>query len=141
MPPATDGVAPDVVAPDCPVPDPPVGVPNKDEALAKAKQMFADWGYDVSSYQFDERLRRSMGRQCRRFARARGPEDAPHAVRRIRRERYGHLRIRLPRRPAARGADYPTIGAAAGLERLKTQNQFVGGMDGTGVLKATDVAA
>ena len=52
--PASDGVAPDVVAPDCPVPNPPVGVPTKDEALAKAKQLFADWGYDVSSFQFDD---------------------------------------------------------------------------------------
>ena len=47
-------VAPDVVPPDCPVPEPPVGVPTKDEALAKAKQLFAEWGYDVDSYQFDD---------------------------------------------------------------------------------------
>ena len=47
-------VAPDVVPNDCTMPRPPVGVPTKDEALAKAKQLFAEWGYDVDSYQFDD---------------------------------------------------------------------------------------
>ena len=58
--PATDatpsGTVPvaDIPVPDCPTPQPPAGVPTKEEALAKAKDLFASWGYDVSSYQFDE---------------------------------------------------------------------------------------
>jgi hypothetical protein len=41
-----------------------------------------------------------------------------------------------------RGADYPTIGAAAGLERLKTQqNQYVGMLGSPEARSAVDVAA
>jgi hypothetical protein len=116
-------------------------VPTKDEALAKAKQLFADWGYDVSAYEF----------------------DAPHA------DEWGasvnaSLLLDSMKTPIVvsvgfgengavtwasgslaepqRGADYPTIGAAAGLERLKTQqNQYGIGGGGGGIMKATDEIA
>ncbi len=38
---------------DTPAPTPPVGVPTAEKALAAAKQLFADMGYDNASYQFD----------------------------------------------------------------------------------------
>lgn len=37
----------------CEEPTPPVGVPTKDAALASAKTLFADMGYDVSQLEFD----------------------------------------------------------------------------------------
>jgi hypothetical protein len=40
-----------------------------------------------------------------------------------------------------RGADYPTIGAAAGLERLKTQQNQYTGLIEPAVMKATDQVA
>ena len=134
--PATDGVAPDVVAPDCPVPNPPVGVPTKDEALAKAKQLFADWGYDVSSFQFDDAYADEWGASVNASLVLDGlkaPVMLSVGFGENGTVTYASGYLATP----ARGADYPTIGAAAGLERLKTQNQFVGGwIDGTGVLKA-----
>ena len=138
--PATGGVAPDVVAPDCPVPNPPVGVPTKDEALAKAKQLFADWGYDVSSYQFDTAYADEWGASVNASLVLDGlkaPVMLSVGFGENGTVTYASGYLATPQR----GADYPTIGAAAGLERLKTQNQFVGGRDGTGVLKATDNVA
>lgn len=138
--PATDGVVPDVVAPDCPVPNPPVGVPTKDEAMAKAKQLFADWGYDVSSFQFDTAYADEWGASVNASLVLEGlkaPVMLSVGFGENGTVTYASGYLATPER----GADYPTIGAAAGLERLKTQNQFVGGRDGTGVLKATDNVA
>lgn len=42
-----------VIDPVCEEPAPPVGVPSEDEALAKARQLFADLGYDVVAYDFE----------------------------------------------------------------------------------------
>lgn len=39
--------------PSCEAPAPPTGVPTKDEALAKAKALFTDMGYDLSQFDFD----------------------------------------------------------------------------------------
>jgi hypothetical protein len=138
--PASDGVAPDVVAPDCPAPNPPVGVPTKDEALAKAKQMFADWGYDVSTYQFDDAYADQWGASVSASLLLEGLKSpitlsvgfGENSV-----VTYASGSLATPER----GADYPTIGAAAGLERLKAQNQFAGTLEGTGVMKATDNVA
>lgn len=52
----TDGF---VVAPpdgsyvECPQPEPPANVPDEATALAKAKQLFADMGYDNSTYEYE----------------------------------------------------------------------------------------
>jgi hypothetical protein len=139
--PATDGVAPDVVAPDCQVPNPPVGVPTKDEALAKAKQMFADWGYDIGALQFDEPYADEWGASVNGSLVVEGlktPIMLSVGFGENGKVTYASGYLATPER----GADYPTIGAAAGLERLKTENQFVGGLDGTGgVMKGTDNVA
>ncbi|HSB87956.1 MAG TPA: hypothetical protein VLD86_16705, partial [Ilumatobacteraceae bacterium] len=60
---AADGIAtPDTAmpipvepatGPECVEPQPPANVPTADEALAKAKELFTSWGYDLSSYEFD----------------------------------------------------------------------------------------
>ena len=139
--PAPDVVAPDVVAPDCQAPNPPVGVPTKDEALATAKQMFADWGYDVGSYQFDDAYADEWGASVNASLLIEGLK-APIMLSVGFGENgivtYASGSLATPQR----GADYPTIGAAAGLERLNAQNQFVGGLDrGTGLMKATDNVA
>ena len=139
--PVSDGVAPDVVAPDCAAPNPPVGVPTKDEAMAKAKQMFADWGYDVGAYQFDDAYADEWGASVNASLLLDGLK-APIMLSVGFGENgtvtYASGYLATPER----GADYPTVGAAAGLERLKAQNQFVGGLDhGTGVMKATDNVA
>jgi hypothetical protein len=138
--PASDGVAPDVVAPDCPVPNPPVGVPTKDEALVKAKHLFADWGYDVGAYQFDDAYADEWGASINASLLLDGlkaPVMLSVGFGENGTVTYASGYLATPQR----GADYPTIGAAAGLERLKAQNQFGGGVDGTGVLKATDNVA
>jgi hypothetical protein len=119
-------VPPDVVTPDCPAPQPPVGVPTKDEALATAKQLFADWGYDVNSYQFDDPYADEWGASVNASLLLDGMK-APIMLSVGFGENgavtYASGSLATPQR----GADYPTIGAAAGLERLKKQqNQFVG---------------
>lgn len=139
--PAVDAVAPDVVAPDCPAPQPPTGVPTKDEALAKAKQLFADWGYDVNSYQFDEPYADEWGASVNASLVLEGMK-APVMLSVGFGENgtvtYASGYLATPER----GADYPTIGAAAGLERLKTQqNQYIGlAADGVATKAATDIA-
>lgn len=134
-PPANDGVAPD-----CPVPNPPVGVPTKDEALAKAKQMFADWGYDVGSFQFEDAYADEWGASVNASLVLDGlkaPVMLSVGFGENGAVTYASGYLATP----ARGGDYPTIGASAGLERLKAQNQFGGALDDTGVLKATDNVA
>lgn len=42
-----------VIDPVCEEPAPPMGVPDQDEALADARQLFADLGYDVAAYDFE----------------------------------------------------------------------------------------
>jgi hypothetical protein len=52
----SDTIAPDATMPVAPcsdVPTPPQGVPSKDEALASAKSLFTDMGYDMSQFEFD----------------------------------------------------------------------------------------
>ena len=50
----TDTPASTMPVPPCgDVPSPPAGVPSKDDALASAKALFADMGYDVSQFEFD----------------------------------------------------------------------------------------
>ena len=138
--PAPDVVAPDVVAPDCPAPNPPVGVPTKDEAMAKAKQMFTAWGYDVNSFQFDAPYGDEWGASVNASLLLDGlkaPVMLSVGFGENGTVTYASGYLATPER----GADYPTIGAAGGLERLKTQNQFVGGLDGTRVMTATDNVA
>jgi hypothetical protein len=125
---------PDVVTPDCPAPPPPVGVPTKDAALAKAKQLFAVWGYDVNSYQFDDPNADEFGASVNASLLLDGMK-APITLSVGFGENgavtYASGSLATPQR----GADYPTIGAAAGLERLKKQqNQFVG-LDNVGLTK------
>ena len=137
---AVTAPATDVAPPDCPAPTPPAGVPTKDEALAKAKQLFADWGYDTNSFQFDDPYADEWGASVNASMLLEGlkaplmlsvgfGENATIT--------YASGFLATPER----GADYPTIGAAAGLERLKAQNQMIGLDDVAGVAKgAPDVA-
>jgi hypothetical protein len=133
----TDAVAPDAIpAPDCGTPNPPANVPSKDEALAKAKQLFADWGYDINSYQFDDPYADEWGASVNASLLLDG-HKAPILLSVGFGENgaltYASGSLATPQR----GADYPTIGAAAGLDRLKTQqNQY--GVETTGVMKTTD---
>ena len=139
--PSIDDVAPNAVAPECPVPQPPAGVPNKDEALAKAKQLFADWGYDVNTYQFDAPYADEWGANVNASLVLEGMK-APVLLSVGFGENgaitYASGFLATPER----GADYPTIGVAAGLERLQTeQNQYVGlAADGVATKAVTDVA-
>jgi hypothetical protein len=121
----TDVTAPGVVTPDCQPPDPPAGVPTKDEALAKAKELFAEWGYDVNSFQFDEAYADQWGASVNASLVLNGMK-APVMLSVGFGENgsitYASGYLADPQR----GDDYPTIGAAAGLERLKSQqNQYV----------------
>jgi hypothetical protein len=137
-------VAPDVAVPDCsaptPAPQPPAGVPTKDEALAKARQLFADWGYDVDSYEFDVPYADEWGASVNASLLLEGMK-APIMLSVGFGENgvvtYASGSLATPER----GDDYPTIGAAAGLERLKTQqNQYIG-LDSISARSATGVAA
>lgn len=128
------------VAPDCPTPEPPVGVPTKDEALAKATQLFADWGYDANSYQFDDPYADEWGASVSASLLLDGMK-APITLSVGFGENgtvtYASGSLTEPQR----GADYPTIGAAAGLERLKTQqNQYLA-LGAPEARSAVDVAA
>ena len=138
--PTTIVVAPDVVAPDCSAPTPPAGVPTKDEALAKAKQLFAEWGYDVNSLQFDDPYADEWGASVNASLLLEGlktPLMLSVGFGENGTITYASGFLSTPER----GADYPTIGAAAGLERLKAENQLIGLDRGTGVVKAAgDVA-
>jgi hypothetical protein len=130
---------PAAVAPDCPIPEPPVGIPTKDEALAKAKQLFADWGYDVNSYQFDDPYADEWSANVSASLLLDGMK-APIGLSVGFGENgtvtYASGALAEPQR----GADYPTIGAAAGLERLQTQqNQYVG-LGSPAARSAIDVA-
>jgi hypothetical protein len=122
--------------PDCAAPQPPAGVPTKDEALAKAKQLFAAWGYDVNSYQFDDPYADEWNAGVNASLMVGGMKapitlsvsfGANGAV------TYASGSLAVPQQ----GADYPTVGAAKGLERLKTQQfQYLGVGGGGGVMKA-----
>lgn len=135
--PAADTPAP---APECTTPQPPPGVPTKDEALAKAKDLFSSLGYDLDSYSFEDvfadefsasvnasLLLDGMKAQIMLSVGFGGNGAITYAS--------GSLATPQP------GGDYPTIGAGAGLERLKTQqNQYVGLAGGVATKTATDVA-
>ena len=43
----------DVTVPDCPAPLPPAGVPSKDDAIARAEDLFGSLGYDMSQYELE----------------------------------------------------------------------------------------
>jgi hypothetical protein len=130
----------DVAFPDCAAPQPPVGVPTKDEALAKAKQLFADWGYDVNSYEFDEPYADEWGASVNASLVLEGMK-APIMLSVGFGENgvvtYASGFLATPER----GDDYPVVGAAAGLERLKKQQSQYAALDAMGAKSATaDVA-
>jgi hypothetical protein len=130
----------DIPVPECPAAPPLAGVPTKDEALAKAKDLFASWGYDVSSYQFDEAYADEWNASVNASLMLDGmktPITLSVGFGENGSVTYASGYLATPQR----GADYPTIGAAAGLERLKTQqNQYYGALD-TGIMKTTDQVA
>ena len=139
--PADDAVPPDVIAEECAMPLPPVGVPTKDEALAKAKQLFSEWGYDVDSHQFDDTYADEWGAYVNASLLLDGMK-APIMLSAGFGENgsltYASGYLGVPER----GADYPTIGATAGLERLKTQqNSYIGFADMPGVVESTEAVA
>ncbi len=128
----------EVLPPDaCATPEPPVGVPTKDEALAKAQQLFADWGYDVNSYQFDEAYADEWSATINASLVLEGMK-APVMLSVGFGENgvvtYASGYLSEPER----GADYPTIGTAAGLERLKEQQNQYFGFGDPAVLSASD---
>src|SRR4051794_17282899 len=130
--PAVDTVAPDVsttepvALPECPTPAPPAGVPTKDEALAKAKQLFADWGYDINAYQFDDVYADDYSANVSAYLTLdgmRAPVILSVGFGENSSVTFASGYLGVPQR----GSDYPTVGAAAGLERLnKQQDQFIG---------------
>jgi hypothetical protein len=138
----TSEAPPVAPVPDCAAPQPPAGVPTKDEALAKAKQLFATWGYDINSYQFDEPYADEWSASVNASLIVGGMKapitlsvgfGANGAV------TYASGSLAVPQQ----GADYPTVGAAKGLERLQTQQfRYMGVGGGGGVMKAaTDQVA
>jgi len=143
-----DTVAPDtattepVVSPDCPAPPPaPAGVPTKDEAVAKAKQLFADWGYDVNSYQFDDVYADQYGATVTAYLTLdgmRAPLQLSVGFGENAAVTFASGFFGVPQR----GADYPTVGPAAGLDRLnKQQDNLIGGPgEGRGVRGINQVA-
>jgi hypothetical protein len=135
--PTTVVVAPDTPVTDCPTPQPPPGVPTKDEALAKAKQLFADWGYDINSYEFDEPYADEWSASVNASLLVDGmkaPVTLSVGFGENSSVTYASGYLGVPER----GADYPTIGAAAGLERLKEQQSQYLGLGAPGVRSATD---
>ncbi|MEP7202501.1 MAG: hypothetical protein ABI894_07830 [Ilumatobacteraceae bacterium] len=137
--PADGTVDPGLIPNECSMPEPPVGVPTQDEAVAKAKQMFADWGYDVDSYQFDDAYADEWGAYVNASLVLDGMK-APVMLSAGFGENgsltYASGYLASPER----GADYPTVGATAGLDRLKAQqNQYVG-LDQTAVMESSDPA-
>ncbi len=138
--PVDGAVPPDVVPNDCAMPEPPAGVPTKDEALAKAKQLFAEWGYDVDSYQFDDAYADEWGASVNAYLLLDGMK-APVTLSAGFGENgsltYASGYLAVPER----GADYPTIGATAGLERLKTQQSQYRTLEETAVMKSSDPAS
>ena len=88
--------------------------------------MFASWGYDINSYQFDDPYADEWSASVNASLMLDGMK-APITLSVGFGENgtvtYASGSLAEPQR----GADYPTIGAAAGLERLKTQqNQYIG---------------
>jgi hypothetical protein len=117
---------PEPNVPECTTPEPPVGVPTKGEALAKATQLFGDWGYDVNSYVFDEPYADEWGASVSASLVLEGMK-APVMLSVGFGENGSVTYASGSLAEPVRGDDYPTIGAAAGLERLKTQqNQYIG---------------
>lgn len=123
-----------VPVPDCAAPQPPAGVPTKEEALAKAKELFASWGYDLTSYTFDDPYADEWSASVTAWLTLDGMK-APITLSVGFGENgtvtwaSGSLATPQP------GGDYPTVGAAAGLERLKAQqNQYLA-MTDTGVAR------
>jgi len=116
-------------------------VPTKDEALAKAKDLFTTLGYDLSAYSFEDvfadefnaSVNASLmldGMKAQIMLSVGFGENGTIT--------YASGSLATPQR----GADYPTIGAAAGLERLKTQqNQYIGlAADGVATKGVNDTA-
>ena len=138
---ATPGTVPvDMPVPDCQAPQPPAGVPTKEEALAKAKDLFTSWGYDISAYQFDDPYADEWNASVNASLILDGmktPITLSVGFGENGSVTYASGFFATPQR----GADYPTIGAQAGLERLQTrQDVYMGALD-TGVMRAsTDVA-
>lgn len=139
---APPAIEPATTFPECTTPPLPQGVPTKDEALAKAKDLFTSLGYDLTSYAFDDVFADQYGASVNASLVLDGMKaqimlsvgfgengSITYAS--------GSLAVPQP------GGDYPTIGAAAGLERLKTQqNQFIGlAADGVATKTAVDAGA
>jgi hypothetical protein len=129
----------DVVAPDCPQPQPPAGVPSKGEALASAKQLFADLGYDLTSYEFDDPYADQWSASVN-ASRTLDGMKAPIVLSVQYGENGSITWASGSLAEPQRGADYPTVGAAAGLERLKTQ-RYAYGTTGGPMTKAIGAVA
>ncbi len=126
--------------PIAPTPQPPAGVPTKEEALAKARDLFASWGYDVNSYQFDEPYADEWSASVNASLLLDGMK-APIMLSVGFGENGVVTYASGSLATAERGGDYPTVGAAAGLERLQAQqNQYLG-LGDPAIMRATDQEA
>lgn len=127
------------VDPECAEPQPPANVPTADEALAKAKELFTSWGYDLTSYEFDAPYADEWSASVTASLIIDGMR-APITLSIGFGENgsiswaSGSLATPQP------GADYPTIGAVAGFDRLKEQQNQYMALD-TGIAKGAPDAA
>lgn len=128
------------IEPECVEPQPPANVPSADEALAKAKELFVAWGYDLDSYEFDEPYADDWGASVNAWLiidGMRAPITLSIGFGENASISWASGSLATP----VQGADYPTVGAAAGLERLEEQQNQYMALD-TGVMKgAPDDAA
>ena len=114
----------DAPVPECAEPQPPAGVPTAAEAEAKATEMFTALGYDMGQYELETYADEwSASVTAWRLLEGRrsplsmnvgfGGDSAVQWIGGVLAE-------------PERGGDYPRIGAAAGLERLKEQSSGFG---------------
>ena len=109
----------DPSAPDC-TPQPPQNVPTADEALAKAKDLFTSWGYDLSSYEFDTPYADEWSASVNAWLLVDGmrtPLQLSVGFGENGTVTWASGSLATPQR----GPDFPIVGAAAGLQRLKDQ--------------------
>jgi hypothetical protein len=105
--------------------------------LTKAKELMASWGYDVASYQFDNTHADEWNATVSASLVLEGMK-APVTVSVGFGENGSITWASGSLAEPQRGADYPTVGAAKGLERLKDQPAMYGGPR---MMAAGDVAA
>ena len=144
--PATDpGTAPateSAVAPPttlaCPEPEPPIGVPSETEALSSAKALFASLGYEPGAYDYDvyaDDWSASVSASLLLDGR-RSPISITVGFGAEGAITWASGSLAVPQR----GADYPLVGAQAGLDRLNDESNRWMGFGGYPGIMARGVA-